>query len=108
MHLKQWVFWPVLYKQVKRYCHDCPEWQWMSDILPTQVPLVSLQLVEKPFNLIAMNIEGLFPRTNAVYQFMLVITDSTTRFPEAILLKSVTVSKIAEKLIKWVPRVGIP
>lgn len=39
---------------------------------------------------------------------MLVMVDYTTRFPEAISLKNVTAPKVAEQLIKWVSRLGIP
>lgn len=67
-----------------------------------------LPLVKKPFNCIAMDIAGPFPRSNAGYQYVLVIIDYATRFPEAILLKSVTVPKIVEELIKWASGVGIP
>lgn len=38
---------------------------------------------------------------------MLVIIDYVTRFPEAVLLKSATASKIADELLKWVTWVGI-
>lgn len=39
---------------------------------------------------------------------MLVLVDYTTRFPEAVLLRSNMATCMAEELFKWIMRVGIP
>lgn len=106
--LKQRMFWPGLYKLVERYCWDCPECHKVSDIQPAHLPLVPLPLFDWPFDPIALDIAGPCPKSNTGYQFVLVIIDYATRFPEAIHMKSVTATKIAEELMKWVSCVGIP
>lgn len=96
-----------MYRLVERYWRGCSECQKVSDRRPVRVPLVLLPLADRPFDRIALDIMGPFPKSNAGYQFVLVIIDYATRFPEAIPLKLVTATKIAEELIKWVSQVGI-
>ena len=55
-----------------------------------------------------MDIVGPLPKSWNGKQYILVVCDYATRFPEAIALKSITAETIAEKLIKLFAQVGIP
>lgn len=55
-----------------------------------------------------MDIMGPLPWSSAGHQYMLVIIDYATRYPEAFLLCVVTAPRIAEELVKWITQVGIP
>lgn len=55
-----------------------------------------------------MDIVGPLPKSSTGYQFILVIIDYSTRYPDAVALRSITAPRIAEELLKWVSRVGIP
>lgn len=63
---------------------------------------------EKSFDRIAMDIVGPFPKNSMEYQFILVILDCVTRYPDAFLIKSISAAKVAEEFIKCIYRVGIP
>ena len=55
-----------------------------------------------------MDIVGPLPRSRLGNQFILVICDYATRYPEAIPLRSIDVVHVAEELIKVFARVGVP
>lgn len=65
-------------------------------------------LAETPFDQIAMDIAVPFPKSRAGYQFVLVLVDYATRYPDMVPFKSISVAKRAKELIKWTSRVGIP
>ncbi|XP_014379132.2 olfactory receptor 5V1-like [Alligator sinensis] len=57
-----------------------------------------MTIIARPFERIALDIVGSFPRSNAGYQYVPVILNYATRFPEAIPLKTITACKVAEEL----------
>lgn len=79
----------------------------MSSYKPVNVLLIPIPQAARPFERIALDIGGPFPRGNAGYQYVLMMEDYATRFPDTIPLKNITTPKIGEELIKWVARVGI-
>ena len=70
--------------------------------------MIPLPVVGVPFQRIAMDIVGPLPRTQRGNRFILVISDYATRYPEAIPLKGVTAAKVADVLIDFISRHGIP
>ena len=55
-----------------------------------------------------MDIVGPLPRSSAGKKYILVICDYATRYPEAIPLRSIDANNIAEELVKFFARVGVP
>lgn len=55
-----------------------------------------------------MDIVGPLEKSSAGYQYILVICDYATRFPEAFPLRSITTPKIISALVQLFSRVGIP
>ena len=55
-----------------------------------------------------MDIVGPLPRTGRGNRFILVVSDYATRYPEAVPLRTISASKIAEVLIDIFARQGIP
>ena len=55
-----------------------------------------------------MDIVGLLPRSRRGNQYILVVCDYATRYPEAIPLCSVDAGAVSEHLIQLFSRVGIP
>ncbi len=72
------------------------------------MPLIPLPVVGEPFDLTAMDIVGPLPRSRARHRYILVICDYATRYPEAVLMKSIDAEQVAEELVKFFSRVGIP
>ena len=70
-----------------------------------KAPLVPLPIVSTPFEKIAMDIVGPLPRSRSGHWYILVICDYSTRYPEAIPLRSIDAEHIAEELIARVGEV---
>lgn len=68
---------------------------------------MSMPWITRPFERIVLDIAGPFPKSNAGYQYILVIIDYAMRFLDMIPLKNITAPKVTEELIKWVSRIGI-
>ena len=70
--------------------------------------MVSMPLIEQPFQRIAMDVVGPLPRTQRGNRFILTICDYATRYPEAIALPSVEAPRVAKELVNLFSHVGIP
>ena len=70
--------------------------------------MISLPIIGEPFERIAMDIVGPLPKTGAGHQYILVVSDYATRFPEAFPLRRFTAAVVAEKLLELFTRHGIP
>lgn len=73
-----------------------------------RAPLLPLPVISVPFQRIAMDIVGTLEKSSAGHQYILVISDYATRYPEAFPLHSITTPKIINALIQLFSRVGIP
>ena len=70
--------------------------------------MVPLPVIEEPFQRIAMDIVGPLPRSRQGHRYILVICDYETRYPEAFPLKKIDAPHVAEELMKFFSRVGVP
>lgn len=107
--IMQNFFWPGIFIDVAKYCKACPNCQ---KSVPKgrvgKVPLVSIPPMDIPFKRIAMDIVGPLNRTKSGNRYILVICDYATKYPEAIPLKTIDTQTIANELIWFFSRVGIP
>ncbi|XP_044860608.1 uncharacterized protein LOC123363556 [Mauremys mutica] len=101
-------FWPGIHREVKDYCTSCPDCQHAASAGVRKAPLVPLPVVGVPFERVAMDLVGPFPKSQVGYQYILVVMDYATRFPEAVPLRSITARTIAAELLKIFARVGLP
>ena len=106
--IQQRFYWPSLFQDVDTYCCSCPECQKVSTPKKQRFPLIPLPVMEEPFERIAIDIVGPLPRSHKGYQYVLVICDYATRYPEAFPLRSIEAHRIAEELIVFFSRMGIP
>ena len=105
--LRRRFWWPGIAKDVAEHCRTCGECQRMARRGP-RAPLVPMPIIGEPFERIAMDIVGPLPRTASGKRFILVISDYATRYPEAYAMGTVTAPAIAEKLIDFFSRYGVP
>ena len=78
---------------------------------PGKLARTPLQLVltfTTPFAHLTADILGPFPRSPRGYKFLLTCVCKASRYPEAILLKSVTAVEVAEGLLMIFSTLGIP
>ncbi len=100
-------FWPGLYKDVKDFCHACEQCQKGTKANRKQVPLQPLLTVEAPFKRIAIDIVGPLRRTKRENKYILTMMDFTTGYPEAIPLRKIDATTIAEALCEVFTRLGL-
>ena len=104
----QRFYWPSLYRDVAKHCRSCEQCQKSSPRQTSKAPLIPLPIMEIPFQRIAMDIVGPLPRSSSGKRFVLVICDYATRYPEAIALRNTDANTVAEELVKFFARVGVP
>jgi len=73
----------------------------------SKAPLGKLPLVETPFSVICVDIVRPISPSEG-FQYILTTIDMCTRFPEAIPLKVISTSTVAEALLNMFSRVGLP
>ena len=104
--IRRCFWWPSVTK-VADYCRTCVECQKLVR-QGQKVPLVPMPIIGEPFERIAMDTIGPLPKTAAGKQFVLVISDYTTRYPEAYVMTTITATSVAEKLMDLFSRHGVP
>ena len=101
-------FWPGIYRDVQSHCQACERCQKSTARRPARAPLIPLPIMDEPFKRIAMDIVGPLPRSSSGKRYILVICDYATRYPEAIALRTIDTPMVAEELVKFFARMGVP
>ena len=70
--------------------------------------MISMPVIEKPFQRMVMDIVGPLPKTSRGNRYILVICDYATRYPEAVALPTMVAPRVVKELIQLFARVGIP
>ena len=104
----QCFYWPGVYRDVKDHIRICEQCQRSVPKGKVKAPLIPLPIMEEPFKRIAMDVVGPLPRSSSGKRFILVICDYATRYPRAIALRTVDAPTIAEELLKFFARMGVP
>ena len=89
-------YWPSVFCDVAEYCRRCSECQRTAKGSQRKVPLIPLPLMEEPFEKIATDIVGLLSRSRRVSQYILVVCDYATRYPEAMACRKVDAGSVAD------------
>lgn len=98
-----------MYRDTLSYCSTCPVCQKTSYVRRSaRTPVYPLAVISTPFRRIAMDIVGPRERSSASNQYILVICDYTTWYPEAFCLCTITIAKIISALVQLFSRIGIP
>lgn len=106
--ITQRFYWIGIHKAVERFCKSCPECQRASPRPHLRAPLQSMPIIEIPFERVAMDLIGPLNKSARGHEYVLVILDYATRYPEAIPLRNMASKTIAKELIQVFSRVGIP
>ena len=89
-------------------CKGCIECQKTARVRKHRAPMIPLPVMDQPFQRIAMDMVGPLPRSKAGHKYILTICDYSSRYPEAIPLKSTDSKHVAEALVPFFSHVGIP
>lgn len=104
----QRFFWPGVHKEVETYCRSCPECQVTAPKPRYKNPLIPLPTIETSFEKVGLDIVGPLPKSARGHQYILVLVDYATRYPEAIPLRKANAKQIAKELFLFSSRVGLP
>jgi len=106
--VQQEFYWPGVHDYVTRYVASCDLCQTnVSKGTVAKVPMGKLPLVGTPFSMICVDIIGPISPPSERY-YILTTIDMCTRFPEAVPLKDISASTVAEALLEIFSRVGLP
>ena len=100
--------WPGLRHDVAEMCKCCQTCQKMAQGSFRKSKLGPMPVIEVPFIRIAMDIVGLLPRTEEGHRYILTIVDYSSRYPDAIPLRTTSNQNVAEALLEYFSRVGLP
>ena len=92
----QHFFWPGLKRDVAKWCkecHTCHLGGKPNQNIP-QAPLHLIPAFDEPFSHIIIDCVGPLPKTKSQNEYLLTIMCSSTRFPEAIPLRSIKTNTI--------------
>ena len=101
-------YWPRIFSDVAEYVRHCSVCQRTARVTQTTVPMIPLPSVGGPFQRVATDIVGPLPKTPSGNQYILVVVDYATRYPEAIAVKSTDAETVAQELVNIFARLGIP
>ena len=102
-------YWPSMYTDVQTFCKTCPTCQKTCYVRQSdRAYLQPLPVISTPFRRIAMDIVGPLVRSSRGHQYILVVCDYATRFPEAFPLCTVTAPAVLRCLVQLFSRVGVP
>ena len=101
-------FWPGVRQDVADLCRRCQTCQRTAQGTTRKVPLVPLPVISTPFTRIAMDMVGPLPVTDKGHKYILTIVDYGSRYPDAILLSTITSEVVADALVEYFSRVGLP
>ena len=105
--LKQSCCWPGLSGDAKRYGRACGECQKMRRRGLAEVPMGEMPIHKVPFENVAIDIVGPFPRSHG-FKYILTYICLASRYPEAIPLRHATAQECAEALLEIFSRNGVP
>jgi hypothetical protein len=106
----QHFFWPALRQDVVKFCKTCHICQMVGK--PNQkikaAPLLPIPAFDEPFSRVIVDCVGPLPKTKSGNNYLLTIMCASTRFPEAIPLRTITAQAITKALKKFFTFVGLP
>ena len=103
-------FWPGLKKDVVAYCKSCHICQLAgkpNQTIPVS-PLLPIPAFDQPFSRVLVDCVGPLPKTKSGNKFLLTIMCASTRFPEAVPLRTITARTVLKHLVKFFTLVGLP
>ena len=97
--LKERFYWPGMYEDVKNWCQTCPTCVTKKSPVPKgRAPMQTFR-AGYPMQVIAVDITGPFPESEAGNTYVLVVGDYFTKWMEAIPIPDQEATTVAAKLV---------
>ena len=102
-------FWPGISFDVRKFCSTSPQCQLVARKMKShRASLNPVKRETELFREIAIDIVDELPRTTTGYKYILTIVDFATRYSETIPLRNTSSKTIADVVVQYFCRVGIP
>ncbi|GFX72938.1 hypothetical protein TNCV_1752441 [Trichonephila clavipes] len=103
-------YWPGMVKEIKAYCSSCHGCQLRKVIRSVdKIPITPVSRPELPFQVVNVDVIGpVDPVSSQGHKYILCLMDQHSRWPEAILLKSLAAKSTCEALLEIFSSTGIP
>ena len=106
----QQFFWPGIWEDIAEFCKTCHVCQVIGkpghDSPPA--PLHPIPVADEAFTRVIIDCVGRLPKTKSGCEYILTIMCSTTRFPEAIPLRSIKARTVSNALVFFFTLFGLP
>ena len=106
--IKQKFDWPGMGQEVIQYCRSCVSCQRCAKPRARQVPMMERKVLSEPFESLAFDLVGPFPKGKGGSRYLLTCVCMASKWPEALPIRSMTASAVAQGMIEIFSRVGVP
>ena len=108
--IRQTFYWPTLTSDCKQHCRTCEQCQKRArTTVRDRVPISPIPRADKVFSHWFTDCLGpLFPNQNVCYNYCLVLCDSTSRWPAAYPLHSLSAKSVCDALLTQFSLTGVP
>ena len=106
--VRQRFSWPGMGVDVIKHTRSCEVCQKGAKGKGRRVPLMEREVLSEPFEVLAFDIVGPFPKAKNGYRFLLTAVCMGSKWPEAIPLKAETARAVANGMIEIFARTGVP
>ena len=100
--------WPGIHKDVREHCMTCEICQITKRGVPPLAPNQSMPILTEPFEKMATDIVGPFPRSFRGYKYILTTICLASKYPDVIPLRDMSAASVAEGLVEVFSRTGLP
>ena len=106
--LRQRFVWPSMGVDIIAHTRSCGVCQRCAKAKSRRVPLMERKVLSEPFEVMAFDLVGPFPKAKNGYRFVLTAICMGSKWPEAIPLKAQTARAVANGMLEIFSRTGIP
>ena len=100
--------WPGIHRDVRAHCLACPICQVTKRGVPSLAPNQSMPILTEPFEKMATDIVGPFPRSFRGFKYVLTTICLASKYPDVIPLRDMSAASVAEGLVEVFSRTGLP
>lgn len=101
-------FRPGVSNDINNFCQACPQCQIATRRGPAKPPLAPMPIIDTHFEQIPLDFVGPLSQSDRGYRYMLLIMEYDTRYPKVVLLKGMQVPGVAQALLCFFSRLGVP
>ena len=106
--VRQRFVWPGMGVDVITHTRSCEVCQKCAKGKGRRVPLMEREVLSEPFEVLAFDLVGPFPKAKNGYRYLLTAICMGSKWPEAIPLKSETARAVANGMLEIFARTGVP